>query len=66
MQNRRTGFSHGDDIQEIVDSMGRRDIPLSATIRNLLRAFRDNGYQIPVADSQFPEVGEDGNPESAI
>lgn len=66
MKNRRTLISHGDETQEILDTMKERDIPKSATIRNLLRAFRDNGYQIPVADSRFREVGEGDNPEPAI
>ena len=66
MKNRSTGFTFGDETQEILDSMKARDIPKSATIRNLLRAFRDNGYQIPVLDSRFPEVDEEHDPEPAI
>lgn len=66
MQNRRTGFSHGDEVQDILTEMSRRDIPISSTIRNLLRVFRDNGYQIPVMDSHFQEMDEGENPEPAI
>ena len=59
MGKRSITMAFSDDVFDVFDEMKKRRTVRSGLVEDLILAYRDNGYKIPVVDTEYIDNRKD-------